>query len=89
MSFKCNLEKNKHMSEFCKDGQNRKSPMDECNLTSLKISRVCLFFFLSKMADVPEHFSESVQEKPEANHVQIIASQKKKKNKKGNVTCPF
>ena len=31
------------------------------------------------MADVPEHFSDTPQEKSEANHVQIIASQ-------GNVT---
>ena len=40
------------------------------------------------MDDVPEHFSDTPQEKSEANHVQIIATQKKKR-KKENVTCRF
>ncbi len=40
------------------------------------------------MADVPEHFSDTAQEKSEANDVQMIASQKKRKEK-GNFTCPF
>ena len=34
------------------------------------------------MADVPEHFSDTAQEKSEANDVQIVATQKKKKKKK-------
>ncbi len=34
------------------------------------------------MADVLEHFSVTVQEKSEANDVQIIASQKKNKKKR-------
>lgn len=35
-----------------------------------------------KVADVPEHFSDTAQEKSEANDVQIIATQKKEKKKK-------
>ncbi len=34
------------------------------------------------MADAPEHLSDTAQEKSEANDVQIIASQEKKKKKK-------
>ncbi len=41
------------------------------------------------MADVPKHFSDTAQEKSEANDVQIIASKKRKSRKKENVTCPF
>ena len=34
------------------------------------------------MADVPEHFSDTAQQKSEANDVQIDATQKKKKKEK-------
>ena len=34
------------------------------------------------MADAPEHFSDTAQEKPEVNDVQIIATEKKKKKKR-------
>ena len=44
--FECNLEKNMH--EFSKDYQNCTSPKDECNLKSLKNSRVYVFFQIAR-----------------------------------------